>query len=727
MNGFEALIELYKSGVFNKIAWCDVRSSFEEQWSFIPHKTESASRIAFGSLNKPSTLTQAEWEEINPKVVLKISQPLWEIDGLKEEAEIYQAISKFILSNYYSPNIVLCLAVSECDFDFSKFWFNEQNKAIMTEWFRDTDPPWMILAERKMTMLKRAKKTEQVAAELAKFQPEYERLFEKYTQLRELPDDKQKIRMVVTERIFGESLASYVDRNLISDEDLVLIVYQVLFTLSIFNHFGIRHGDFHPNNLLVQRLEVPSLLAYVTDTQPVAGSRYTMFETKWVAKIFDWDFGGIYETLAPLKDVINNQAIIEGFCSEQAACGRNDKADMTRLLLSVYDAMSPRQDIDYAGKLDKYPKFARLIETIYDRRIIANFHKGLLGMNKPADVAPGECPADVKSENLYIALPHQPWTDAPDCWIKPIKEILTLPVFQPYQYKFDPSKSNIGTRFIYGLWPDQSTREKWIGDAVAQSDSFSTVKAEERNVDEVGITMTIVDNLTAWPQNMPLIFRPNLHSVLFSMLAALSQAADSELRDLLDSKFLFEVRLLPLQNALEAGLEYGRKTLELGDPELFIWLSFIAALPQFSGTQPSFLYTKTTGLSIYSANGEPIKASTPVVSLGVSSVKQLTEASDDVPLFSISFEDDALVLASIVTILRTNYNISSANMVKLIRILTNLPDNIWSSEPILAKLISLNGTSHVDYLITQKSKLPVNAFLVWLYFKFADILDSTAL
>lgn len=734
MNSLEGLIKFYKSGLFERIAWCDVRSSLQPgSLEIIKRTTKSATEVALAILSKPPTVNATEWDEISPKIAVKLSLSKWEIDGLKEEAEIYEQISKFILSNYYTPNVVLCLAVKECEFDMFTFFTPDIIQARLTQFLKESDPPrWKELADKKFQVLeRRAKVNPQVNQKnLDAYLPEYKKVQQRYESIKQLTPQQHTLRLVVTQHIPGDSLANYLDRDTFSDEQLLLIVYQVLFTLKIFNRFGIRHGDFHSNNLLIQSLGSPAKIAYVEDTAPVAGSRYTVFETSYLAKIFDWDFGGIYDTIQPLKNVINQQALIEGLCEGQAACGRQDKADMTRFLLGAYGILA--SDKNTPVKLQRYPQFANLVESSFDKRIIAEFNTDFVGLLVPHQLKnPTDCPEDVK-EDYVFAKAGTPWINPPDCWIKSIDQILAMSVFDKYRKTFN--QSGIETPFVYGLWPDEQTRLRWIGDAKAAPDIEKTQVVEEETLVDIDPLIQTTLRLTQPFSAKPFVHRLSLNSVLFALFATITSSEEPQWRMVLENPFLATLKTKPFQTALTEAMQFGKDQLELDDKGMFVWLLFIASLPEFVKSNPALLYTPTVGLQIVStgSTGQLAKQTKVTAPIQISSIETIYQETSQVPLSKIDFSDSTNLLIAIFCSMveslekQNDYSYSA----KLFRVLDNTYhiDGVFEYNSIPSQLIIRKQKDHVEYLTqslkAKPSLIPQDAFLTWNYVKFAELLDQ---
>lgn len=369
--------------------------------------------------------------------------------------------------------------------------------------------------------------------------------------------------------------------------------------------------------------------------------------------------------------------------------------------------------VTYPGRLEMYPKFAALIQSIFDKRLLWEFGPdNWAGLQKPKQITGDQCPDQVPDEFLRPAMePITPW-HAPDCWIKPIHEILNFPIFDAYKRRFNPKQVNLGTPHVYGPWPDQATRAKWVGNLNLPLVEDVAVPVEEPKP----LLLTTAANLIKSPQTSPL----DLNSILFTLLYTLTGSDEKKWEAELKGNFLPSIKDKSLNLALQAALGYGRAQLRLRDPALFLWLMFIASQPQFTTDAPGLLYLRTTGLAIYS--GKPaLQNSTLIASLNISTLKKISDDTGDVPLFSTPFSNSSLLLAQVVTILFTNYSVPSDEISALIKILKNLPSSSWQTQPILSDLLIKSDKTQLDRSASDGTIK--DAYLLWLYYKFAEIIN----
>ena len=133
---------------------------------------------------------------------------------------------------------------------------------------------------------------------------------------------------LILEKIKGTSLYNLIHSVVKpTSGDIFSIIFQVLFTLQIFNIFGLRHNDLHLENILVQKNTTPTFYIYfITDTI------YFAIPVNYCVKIFDFDFSAT-------KEIKNYKLDYEGYCLSMGICNqKNIKYDLFVFLDSIRDA-----------------------------------------------------------------------------------------------------------------------------------------------------------------------------------------------------------------------------------------------------------------------------------------------------------------------------------------------------------------------------------------------------
>lgn len=108
------------------------------------------------------------------------------------------------------------------------------------------------------------------------------------------PDQWTTTRCILT-RSIEASLNNVLKHSKLPYEEVVPILYQIMHTLCIFEHFQISHHDLHLSNIRVEEHAAPIDLYYRH------GDKHVRVHTKFVVKLFDFDRSSIYKT-TPLLD-----------------------------------------------------------------------------------------------------------------------------------------------------------------------------------------------------------------------------------------------------------------------------------------------------------------------------------------------------------------------------------------------------------------------------------------
>lgn len=104
--------------------------------------------------------------------------------------------------------------------------------------------------------------------------------------------DLNKVNFVLTERMKGAQLEKWMTKPH-SLTEWKSVLWQILYTLEVFNRIGFRHNDLHLGNAFIEDLsgtDAPDNTMYVTDLDPTDGWSYHVVPTKRNnVRIFDFD------------------------------------------------------------------------------------------------------------------------------------------------------------------------------------------------------------------------------------------------------------------------------------------------------------------------------------------------------------------------------------------------------------------------------------------------------
>lgn len=316
--------------------------------------------IAMGVLREPHVLPATEtskrallrqsWNSIKCDVVLKMSFPklykrmprskepkieALQKDGLECEIDIYNFVSQLVVERV-SPNFVLGLAYWQCP--------NLSNLVAK-------------LDQKERKTIKTSAKN--IAKENRK----------------DLDWNNMPVNMLLLERGRGADLHELLDQN-INEQAVLSILFQVLYTLNVLNRRNIRHADLHIGNIFVDILsttEPPTFLTYVLSD---GVTFYRVPTYNLIAKIYDWDWGGVYGYSekekfadefvindawpAPSRPTINAFSLYKNYCDTASTCGKNSKADAFTFLINLHTRLNDMPD------KAKYSKAISFIEQQID-------------------------------------------------------------------------------------------------------------------------------------------------------------------------------------------------------------------------------------------------------------------------------------------------------------------------------------------------------------------------
>lgn len=142
---------------------------------------------------------------------------------------------------------------------------------------------------------------------------------------------------LLLEKIDGPTLRQWLQsQEHLYAEDLLSIMFQVLYTLMVFNSFGLRHNDLHQDNILLENLsETPTHFVYfITD------EIYFAVPVTMCAKIFDFDLSSF---LSP--DGVNTKLTSTNFCKSYGMCNApNTKFDTFTFISEMWTYVKNKEN-----------------------------------------------------------------------------------------------------------------------------------------------------------------------------------------------------------------------------------------------------------------------------------------------------------------------------------------------------------------------------------------------
>lgn len=309
---------------------CNLDELFEEYSVRLPD-TSSGSAVVLGTLRADALLQQC-WKGLPRQVALKVyySYSPKKLKIINVEVELYKVMNELFL-DYWTPHVVLYVDDWQCTFG-SLFLGDGAGASAQ---LRNK------LAARKQRVRQAAGKERRKASEQLK-------AIEYFL----ATPQSARARVIMLER--GEAdVYTWIDSGRLSSQDLNAILFQVVWTLYIFDRIGLRHGDLHPGNVLVDFTSAAQTIAYVPLPSEEFAEYYEL-SSRFMSKIFDWDWGGIYDGAG----LTNPKA--RKYCVTMSTCGHNTKADLYTFLTSIHAYI----------RGDRFAATRRKIEEIIDTRLI---------------------------------------------------------------------------------------------------------------------------------------------------------------------------------------------------------------------------------------------------------------------------------------------------------------------------------------------------------------------
>ncbi len=208
--------------------------------------------------------------------------------------------------------------------------------------------------------------------------------------------DKTKLRIIMMERSEGSPLTKMSHEY--SLDMLVGLLAQILWTLSRFQRLGIMHHDLHTGNVFVEKMGSPVTwkLCYGPSQ-----ADFVMIDTKYMAKIFDWDHSCIvpHEKNTSVK-VENMDLDRKSFCPLHGECNTFLKGrDAAQVLYHLRNDLRNCSDFDGRDRLitflSKYLKsMDSIVQTWFGQPCVCPENRKVSGPGPVHMVSPTGCNND---------------------------------------------------------------------------------------------------------------------------------------------------------------------------------------------------------------------------------------------------------------------------------------------------------------------------------------------
>lgn len=247
--------------------------------------------ICFGKWKKQ------DQDEYKKEVVIKVSFGDPEYNTLQVERFIYSYLIP--LMSQYTPHLVQFVDLLSCKND-SDLDLNIGGSSIY-------DPKEMLVNKNVIT---------QNRSVLEDLRREKKFLLKQNENIL-----KQYVFYLVTEKSKGIPLKNFLKEKAHSLETFRNLLFQIAYTLIVFEKMGFMHYDLHSGNIFVEQLLNPVRISYKLEN-----NRYFTFETTYTIRIYDFDHSSkIFSPLNP-KNVTNN-ALNENeyLCKALGECNKMKK------------------------------------------------------------------------------------------------------------------------------------------------------------------------------------------------------------------------------------------------------------------------------------------------------------------------------------------------------------------------------------------------------------------
>ena len=396
---------------------CSLDELFEEYNVRLPD-TSSGSAVVMGTLREDALLQQC-WKSLPRQVALKVyyAYSPRKRRVIEVEVELYKVMNELFL-DYWTPHVVLYVDDWQCG---------------LGTLFSDASAQ---LRDKLNARKQRVRQTS--GKERRKAQQQLEALAEFLA----VPQSTSA-RVIMLER--GEAdVYTWIESGRLTSADLNAILFQVVWSLYIFDRIGLRHGDLHPGNVLVDFTSAVQTIAYVPQPSEELAEYYEL-SSRFMSKIFDWDWGGIYGGDGSNGGTALANPKARKHCATMSTCGRNAKADLYTFLSAVHAFARGARFLDTRAKIAEIidPELLEFAPRFKD----FGGEKHRLCRGPLAD----DCSADFLGEQCAGA-----W-EPPDCLV--LSPLEALAILAPTQKRL-PRKPS--TKEVYGYFMETEERERFI-------------------------------------------------------------------------------------------------------------------------------------------------------------------------------------------------------------------------------------------------------------------------
>ena len=155
------------------------------------------------------------------------------------------------------------------------------------------------------------------------------------------------LNVLVTEFSQGKTLRSHLETDLRTDDELIPVIFQILYMIRELSKIGIQHNDLHAGNIFISDSWGNSSRTYI-----VEGRHYIMPVSSLRVLFFDWDLGNNRNE--------QNKTFDSGYlCKNFGICGINERCDVfyvTKVLLREIEVAERLISNTFSANLKKFLK-----------------------------------------------------------------------------------------------------------------------------------------------------------------------------------------------------------------------------------------------------------------------------------------------------------------------------------------------------------------------------------
>ncbi len=337
-----AIYNALKSGDIS-IKPCDVEQLMDIS-RVVKKESSSASTVIFGDV-KYQLLNPGAYNNVlrAPKdALVKLSFVEADADAdnsLEMEIYIYKNVINNLILDHFTPNVMSYIGAFQCP----SFWNDVYNKRYRNNFLADIN--------------------QQLSDINAKFNQQY---------------DFTRANVLLIEKGSGMNFDTWINTEK-SLEDWKSVLFQIFYTLSVFNNIGLQHNDIHLGNIWIETdLSPKNTIYFVTE------NTYFVVPTNNLVKIFDFD-------LASYKNITNTR-IKNYLCKDYGVCNKkNPKFDSFIVLSILYSALP---EFLQQGRTEEHDFLRDFIRKF----VSENFLEEKWGFQHRMCelVAPGQCDGPIK-------------------------------------------------------------------------------------------------------------------------------------------------------------------------------------------------------------------------------------------------------------------------------------------------------------------------------------------